>query len=53
MQYYKLISNSDGILHTGGGSKESPKFCVRTKWMLPDGRLLFVTANFTNEAVTV
>ena len=34
--YYEFISNSDVILRTrGGGGQKRPKFCVRTKWMLP------------------
>ena len=35
-QYYEFISDSDVILRTrGGGGQKRPKFCVRTKWMLP------------------
>ena len=35
MQYYEFISNSDVILRTRGAQKR-PKFCVCTKWMLPN-----------------
>ena len=35
MQYYEFISDSDVILRTRGAQKR-PKFCVCTKWMLPN-----------------
>ena len=44
-QYYEFISNSDVILRTkgGGGGQKRPKFCVRTKWMLPNSDVILRT----------
>ena len=37
-----LVTVTSFCVREGGGGQKRPKFCVRTKWMLPQGPLLVV-----------